>query len=346
MPWYRPTRLNHVIPGAEFGWRSGWAKWPDYFADSLPPVVELGRGSPAGIEVYNHFMFPQRYHNALFVCDWSRGRILAIRTKPHGATYKAIGRSVRRRSAAQRHRHRRRARRLALFLHRRPRHRGRHLSRRVGRQGAARQCSSRGKGIAAALDQPQLNSAWARQQRWRWSSNSWAKNWGSELADDRRRSPSSPVRSARAGPGPDAIVRPASAQDRCWSKCRTTATPALRPKAAYLMGLHSDRRRTRTAWSSCWKTRSGRAARRLRGAGRARQQPLAPSGWCGCWLRPTATWPGPPAGLASRCLTSSGQAQILEIRRSARLRRRLGRPVGPAAVEGDDRRACSIAAAS
>ncbi len=42
MPWYRPTRVNHVIPGAEFGWRSGWAKWPDYFVDSLPPALEMG----------------------------------------------------------------------------------------------------------------------------------------------------------------------------------------------------------------------------------------------------------------------------------------------------------------
>ena len=89
MPWYRPTRVNHVIPGAEFGWRSGWAKWPNYFVDSLPPTLEMGRGSPAGMEVYDHHMFPVRYHNALFVCDWSRGRILAVRTKPHGATYKA-----------------------------------------------------------------------------------------------------------------------------------------------------------------------------------------------------------------------------------------------------------------
>ena len=64
MTWYRPTRVNHVVPGAEFGWRSGWAKWPDYYYDSLPPMVEMGRGSPAGLEVYDHYMLsaplPQR----------------------------------------------------------------------------------------------------------------------------------------------------------------------------------------------------------------------------------------------------------------------------------------------
>ncbi len=89
MPWYRPTRLNHVAAGGEFGWRSGWSKWPNYFIDSLPPAMEMGRGSPAGTEVYDHYMYPVRYHNVLFMCDWSRGRILAIRTRPHGSTYKA-----------------------------------------------------------------------------------------------------------------------------------------------------------------------------------------------------------------------------------------------------------------
>ena len=34
-------------------------------------------------------MYPVRFHDTLFVCDWSRGRILAIRSKPHGATYRA-----------------------------------------------------------------------------------------------------------------------------------------------------------------------------------------------------------------------------------------------------------------
>jgi putative heme-binding domain-containing protein len=39
--------------------------------------------------VYNHHMFPVRYHNALFVADWSEGRILAIHLKRDGATYTA-----------------------------------------------------------------------------------------------------------------------------------------------------------------------------------------------------------------------------------------------------------------
>ena len=41
-PWYRPTRVNHLTEGAEFGWRSGWAKWPEYYIDSLPATVDMG----------------------------------------------------------------------------------------------------------------------------------------------------------------------------------------------------------------------------------------------------------------------------------------------------------------
>ena len=72
--WHRPTRGNHVIPGAEFGWRRGWAKWPDYFIDSLPAFSETGNGSPTGMTVYNHFMFPMRYHGSLFVGDCLQAR--------------------------------------------------------------------------------------------------------------------------------------------------------------------------------------------------------------------------------------------------------------------------------
>ena len=48
-PWYRPTRVNHVISGGEFGWRSGTGKWPTYYPDSLGRVVDVGPGSPTGI---------------------------------------------------------------------------------------------------------------------------------------------------------------------------------------------------------------------------------------------------------------------------------------------------------
>jgi putative heme-binding domain-containing protein len=88
-PWYRPTRLVHVVPSGEYGWRSGWSKWPTYYHDSLPPLLETGRGSPTGLEVYDHTKFPAEYRGALFLCDWTLGRILSVKMQPAHGTYKA-----------------------------------------------------------------------------------------------------------------------------------------------------------------------------------------------------------------------------------------------------------------
>ena len=88
-PWYRPTRINHISPGAEFGWRSGWAKWPDYYVDSLPATLRIGPGSPTGIECYEHTVFPKEFRGALFGCDWATGRIHCVKLERSGASYNA-----------------------------------------------------------------------------------------------------------------------------------------------------------------------------------------------------------------------------------------------------------------
>src|SRR5206468_400135 len=49
MPWYRPTRVNHCTSGSEHGWRSGTGVWPDHYPDNLPPVINIGIGSPTGV---------------------------------------------------------------------------------------------------------------------------------------------------------------------------------------------------------------------------------------------------------------------------------------------------------
>lgn len=77
--WYRPTTLFEVVDGGEFGWRSGWSKWPSYFYDRLPSLMETGRGSPTGSCVYSHFMYPVRYHDCLFLADWTAGQIMCVR---------------------------------------------------------------------------------------------------------------------------------------------------------------------------------------------------------------------------------------------------------------------------
>jgi putative membrane-bound dehydrogenase-like protein len=87
LPWYRPVRINHCIPGAEFGWRSGAAKWPAYYFDSLPGTIDVGRGSPTGVVFYEHTQFPEKYRGTLLNCDWSMGRIIVGHLKPEGATY-------------------------------------------------------------------------------------------------------------------------------------------------------------------------------------------------------------------------------------------------------------------
>jgi len=85
--WYRPVRVNHCTAGAEFGWRSGAAKWPAYDFDSLPGTVDVGRGSPTGVIFYDHTQFPQRFRGAFICCDWSLGRLLAFHLTKSGATY-------------------------------------------------------------------------------------------------------------------------------------------------------------------------------------------------------------------------------------------------------------------
>ena len=88
-PWYRPTRVCHVTSGSEFGWRNGAGKRPPYYADNLPPVVEVGPGSPTGMTFGYGAKFPARYQNALFILDWSWGKLHAVHLEPDGATYKA-----------------------------------------------------------------------------------------------------------------------------------------------------------------------------------------------------------------------------------------------------------------
>ncbi len=88
-PWYRPTRVCHVTSGSEFGWRSGTGKWPSYWEDSLPSVVDIGPGSPTGIVFGTGAKFPARYQKALFLLDWTFGTIYALHLEPDGATYRA-----------------------------------------------------------------------------------------------------------------------------------------------------------------------------------------------------------------------------------------------------------------
>ena len=85
--WYRPTQVYHTFAGSDFGWRSGWAKFPSHYPDIVAPIAKTGRGSPSGAVVYDHVQFPQQYHNVFFTADWAAGRIMAIRPTPNGGSY-------------------------------------------------------------------------------------------------------------------------------------------------------------------------------------------------------------------------------------------------------------------
>jgi putative heme-binding domain-containing protein len=86
-PWYRPTRVCHVVSGSEWGWRNGSAKWPVYFADTLPPVVNVGLTSPTGIAFGYGAKFPAKYQQALYICDWTYGKMFAVHLEPRGSSY-------------------------------------------------------------------------------------------------------------------------------------------------------------------------------------------------------------------------------------------------------------------
>lgn len=234
LPWYRPTRVNHVIAGAEFGWRSGWAKWPAYYVDSLGAVVETGRGSPAGIEFYNHLQFPARYHNAVFACDWSQGRIVAVRMTPGEGTYTA-------KSEVFLEGHPLNATDLAVgpdgWLY--------FCTGGRGTEGGVYRVVWTGKappqpeltGVMQAIRQPQLQSAWARQQI-ATIQQSLGADWERQLvtlAESRKQTLADRLRALDlmqlVGPFPTTKLLISLSKDE---------HAEMRAKAAYLMGIHTD----------------------------------------------------------------------------------------------------------
>lgn len=234
LPWLRPTRVHHVTPGAEFGWRSGWSVWPDYFYDSLPPTLNVGKGSPTGLVFYNHFKFPVRYHNAMFACDWAQGRILAVKFKPAAGSYEATS---------------------EVFLEGRPLNvtdievapdgwlyfctGGRGTDGGIYRVVWTGKVPPRGpfKGAVAAIRQPQLDSAWSRQEiasiqqqlgpEWDRQIIGMAEN-VKNLPDDRARALDM---MQLFGPFPTTPLLVKLSKDK---------SPEVRTKAIYLMGLHPD----------------------------------------------------------------------------------------------------------
>ncbi len=89
-PWYRPTRINHCVSGADYGWRSGTGKWPVYYPDNLPATVDIGPGSPTGVTSGTGAKFPAKYQRAIYAADWTYGTMYAIHSVPKGGTYESV----------------------------------------------------------------------------------------------------------------------------------------------------------------------------------------------------------------------------------------------------------------
>lgn len=236
LSWYRPTRVNHIISGGEYGWRSGWANWPDYFLDGLPAAHEMGGGSPTGVTFYHHFRYPLRYHNAMFACDWAKGNINVVRMVASGSGYEMES---------------------EVFVSGQPLNVTDIV---VGPDGWLYFCtggreteggiyavkwdgvippqvSDLGKGIERAVRQPQLQSAWARQQVARLRQQLGEK-WDedlNQLAVDEERMPLERLRALDLmqlyGPFPTPTLL---------TKLSDDESPLVRAKAAYLLGIYSD----------------------------------------------------------------------------------------------------------
>ncbi len=89
LPWYRPTRICHATSASEFGWRTGNSKWSPTWPDNLPPIMNIGQGSPTNLIYLRDAKFPAKYKKTLLAFDWSFGIMHGIHLKPSGSTYTA-----------------------------------------------------------------------------------------------------------------------------------------------------------------------------------------------------------------------------------------------------------------
>lgn len=90
-PWYRPTRIVHLVPGGDTGYREAGGVWPPRFhdqPDATPPVVDIGRSSPTSVMFGDELAFPDEYRRCLYALDWTYGRVLAIHLTGRGAGWR------------------------------------------------------------------------------------------------------------------------------------------------------------------------------------------------------------------------------------------------------------------
>jgi putative membrane-bound dehydrogenase-like protein len=91
-------RLMHIAEGCDFGWRlKGGARCcvPDHVRGAIfgelpgkvPPLLKTGRGSPAGLLLYDDTRFPEHFRGLLYYPDVFRKLIRAYKVEKQGATF-------------------------------------------------------------------------------------------------------------------------------------------------------------------------------------------------------------------------------------------------------------------
>ena len=88
LPWYWPIRVCNVTSGGDYGYRENNGKYSPAYPDNLPPVINIGQGSPTNVMSGNNARFPEKYRRGLFTFDWSYGIIYHIELQPDGSSYK------------------------------------------------------------------------------------------------------------------------------------------------------------------------------------------------------------------------------------------------------------------
>ncbi|CAN5349805.1 c-type cytochrome [soil metagenome] len=91
-------RLMHVAEGVDYGWRlrpGTRCCYPDLrraaiageLPGKLPPMLKTGRGSPAGLLIYNDTKLPEQYRGLLYYPDVFRKLVRAYKVAPQGASF-------------------------------------------------------------------------------------------------------------------------------------------------------------------------------------------------------------------------------------------------------------------
>ncbi len=92
-------RLVHVAEGVDYGWRlkiGARCCQPDFLRGAvagelpgkMPPMLKTGRGSPAGLLIYNDTQWPEQYRGLQYYPDVFRKVIRAYTVEPLGARFK------------------------------------------------------------------------------------------------------------------------------------------------------------------------------------------------------------------------------------------------------------------